>query len=500
MHLSHLLSYFGRPAFVNARVSRDTPLIHTAALVSLAYVALFSMADLRLYLRPETGAGLALLLMLPFGSRPWRELLTLPFTRLLLGFIAFLLAHAVYSAWTQPSTGYSEQLTAIAKLIRLGILSCVIGWWLSFRPHAIPWLLALMPLGLVLGVVYHLPWGQMPAIWAGRIRPEFGNSENLSGMLAATGAWLSFCFYFEAWRRGARMRHRSWPAALGLFGFSGCFCVLLLSQSRGAWLALAVVLPWAAWGLARSEARAIGARLWLPAALTLLVSLVLLTSARDMLAVRFAGMSRWIPVAESIAGRQLSLDTSSHVYAAPKPDTEAAPERVQAHERALDNPKEAAPVAAKAVSLRLQLYELAIERLRERPWLGWGLRSIPSLIAAASFDSTLVHLHNAYLDALVGIGLIGSAFMLALFVSLARELKAAWRRRWIPAFLLWAVAGGTGVMLVANLFDSMLWRFEHSRAPLELFFGCCIAYALIGRRAGATLGPSDATNPLPLSS
>ena len=133
----------------------------------------------------------------------------------------------------------------------------------------------------------------------------------------------------------------------------------------------------------------------------------------------------------------------------------------------------------------MRLYELGIARFKERPWLGWGLDSTPELIESAHLDlagERHVHLHNSYLDALVGMGLVGSTLLLILFVLVMREMVLAWHAGIISTASFWALAGCVGIVLVANAFDSLLWRFEYARAPQELLFGCCIAYALIRRR------------------
>ena len=116
------------------------------------------------------------------------------------------------------------------------------------------------------------------------------------------------------------------------------------------------------------------------------------------------------------------------------------------------------------------------------------MRSTHELIADANLDTggvRHVHLHNAYLDALVGIGLVGAGLLGLVFVLLMRELVLAWRSGVITTATLCVFAGCFGIVLVANAFDSLLWRFEYSRAPLEILFGCCIAYGLIRRRNSA---------------
>ena len=126
-----------------------------------------------------------------------------------------------------------------------------------------------------------------------------------------------------------------------------------------------------------------------------------------------------------------------------------------------------------------------MNRFLERPLFGWGLDTIPLLIQRAQLPTggeQFVHLHNAYLDALVGLGVIGAALLFAVFAMLMRELWLAWRTGIVSTASFWGLAGCVGIVLIANNFDSLLWRFEYVRAPLGLLFGCCMAYGLIRER------------------
>ncbi|HEY0503845.1 MAG TPA: O-antigen ligase family protein [Lysobacter sp.] len=486
------------------------------------------MTDFNLYMRPEFGAALALVAMCFVGPRPWRELASLPVVRMFGVFAAFLVAQAAYATWVVPDLPYPSQLTEVAKLVRLGVFCCVVGWWLSVRPSTIPALLGLMVLGLLVAVLYHMPWSALPDIWAGRVRPRFGIPENLSGQLAAVGGWLALCLLVGIWRDHPRGRRRNWLLALGLLAYAGSFCVLVFSQSRGAWLAFLVASPLSVFGywLTRKP-RSLRTLPWQPIVTLALVSVLLLLGARDIFALRFAGAEQMLPEAAEPAPHYSAGDAGvgrrdAQVLVKPKaaePAIDATPATTPDPQASSTEPAPspaAAPVAAdeaasgpvpaptttqpdaplpttidttvpanKAVSVRLRLYELGVDRIRERPWLGWGLNSIPLLIENAHLDlagERHVHLHSAYLDALAGIGLVGSLLLLSLFVLVMRELVLAWRSGIISTASFWALVGCVAIVLIANAFDSLLWRFEYARAPQELLFGCCIAYALIRRR------------------
>lgn len=489
----------GRAAPASVEVwSTLSPRLQRVALGGLSFLAFFAMTDFNLYMRPEFGAALALLAMCFAGATPWRELGRLPLVRVFGVFTAFLIAQAAYATWVMPSIPLDDHLTVVAKFVRLGVFCCVVGWWLSVRPAAIAPLLGLMVLGLLLAVLYHMPWTALPAIWDGQVRPRFGIPENLSGQLAAVGGWLALCLLIGIWRDHPRGRRRNVLLAVGLLAYIGCFCVLVFSQSRGAWFAFLSAPPLAIVGYWLSRRpRSLRTLPWQPIIAVLAVSVVLLLGARDIFALRFAGADRMLPeVAE-----QTEAHGATHNATAPG-SAEATGGKVRppsandkAHDRHVVPPVASGQPAStsidttipanKAVSVRLRLYELGMEKFKQRPLLGWGLDSIPVLIGAAHLDLAgehHVHLHSAYLDALVGIGLIGSLLLLALFALLMRELFLAWRADIISRASFWALAGCVGIVLVTNAFDSLLWRFEYARAPLELLFGCCIAYALMRRR------------------
>lgn len=479
-----------------------SPRLQRVALGGLSFLAFFAMTDFNLYMRPEFGAALALLAMCFAGPTPWRELGRLPLVRVFGVFTVFLIAQATYATWVMPSIPLDDHLTVVAKFVRLGVFCCVVGWWLSVRPAAIAPLLGLMVLGLLLAVLYHMPWTALPAIWDGQVRPRFGIPENLSGQLAAVGGWLAVCLLIGIWRDHPRGRRRNVLLAVGLLAYIGCFCVLLFSQSRGAWFAFLSAPPLAILGYWLSRRpRSLRTLPWQPIVAVLAVSGVLLLGARDIFALRFAGADRMLP---EVAEQANENDAKRHAAArggdhARDGKAQEAKARGSASDRIGIEPATADQIpqtsidttipANKAVSVRLRLYELGMAKFRERPLLGWGLDSIPVLIGAAHLDLAgehHVHLHSAYLDAVVGIGLIGSLLLLVLFALLMRELFLAWRADIISRASFWALVGCVGIVLVTNAFDSLLWRFEYARAPLELLFGCCIAYALMRRRGAAS--------------
>jgi hypothetical protein len=477
------------------------------AIAAMAFQAFFSMTHFGWQYRAEYGSFLLLVVLLLVGVKPWRELAAQPVSRAVLLFTGFLVLQAGYVTWVAPvstSWGFPEQLTTASKLVRLGVFSCLLGWWLSLVPRAIPYLFALMVLGLLSGVLIFMPWSELAAVFNGQLRPRFGIPENLAGQLAAVAGWLAVCLLIASWYRGGGGKRKATLIVIGLTAYVGCFCALLFSQSRGAWLAFAVTLPAVMIGLWWMRSGSGRATRVLPIVIIAILSAIVLLASRDIVSVRLSSAERLLePQTASdeaqIAGAEtapdvtgaagtVAADSSRRAGATQRAESaistgSKAPSSEASAARALQE-----EVAVKAVNIRLQLYELGVAKWRERPWLGWGMRSTHELIADANLDTggvRHVHLHNAYLDALVGIGLVGAGLLGLVFVLLMRELLLAWRGGVITTATLCVFAGCFGIVLVANAFDSLLWRFEYSRAPLEILFGCCIAYGLIRRRNSA---------------
>lgn len=478
------------------RVQRTiAPGLQSIAFAALCFLAFFSMTDLGGQLKPEYGAVLATLLVIPVWRTAWPELLKQPVARWLALFVVFAIAHAAYAAAAVPTFSFAKQLSAAAEPVRLLVFSCVVGWWMSLMPRRAPLLFGLMIAGLLLAVVAYMPWLDMPQIWGGRIRPRFGMPENMGGLLAALGGWLALCLLLKLWNAHGRFGRRRGLMLLCLLAYIGSFSALLFSQSRGAWLAFAATVPAVAFGLGYWWKHGRAALPWLPLLCVGAASLLLVVGGRDIVAKRFAGADELLPgdarTIETDVGTHTALGVASHRASAP-----SASESIVGAKGA-KNPKLAQREASveadseannQAVSARLALYRLGIERWKERPMLGWGLRTTSALIAQAGLvldGQRHAHLHSAYLDALVGMGLLG-ACLLAGFVLLAiRELVLAWRARIITNATFAMVAGCIGIVLIANGFDSLVWRYDYTRAPLEIVFGCCVAYGLIRRRQAA---------------
>ncbi|MGH8155043.1 MAG: O-antigen ligase family protein [Rhodanobacteraceae bacterium] len=425
---------------------------------ALAFQAFFAMTHFSRWLRPEYGGFAALLVLVVAGGKRWRELARHPLCWLLLAFIAYAVLQAAYAARLAPDLSFARQLSYNAKPLNLAVLACAIGAWLADHPRGIPWLLGLMVAGFVLAALVCTPWARIDAIVAGTVRLRLHYAENIVGEYAAMGLLLLSLYALSRPPGRHGIGSNGFAVVLALTGVLLLAC-LLYAQSRAAWLAAGLV-PLAAFACLRD-----GRHHWRrPATIALGVAIVALVAA---LGVGYA------LVAHRLAGGATIAAAVAH--------------------------GDLAGLPSGSVTMRMRLYALGWHAWRAHPLMGIGLRSIEPMIAASGIhDGTYVppHLHNAYLQAIVGLGSIGAALLLAAFAMLVREVWRARRSGIASGALCWAVLGCLGIALVANCFDYLSWHNDYMRAPLELLLGCCFALSVRRRRASHDAG-DRARVPLP---
>lgn len=396
------------------------------------------------WLRPEYGGIAALLLLATAGGARWHALARHPVAWLVLAFTAYAVLQAAYAARVTPAFSFAQHLSFNAKPIRVGVLACALGAWMADQPRRIPTLLGLMVAGFVVAALVCTPWADLAEVVSGALRLRLRYAENIVGEFAAMALLLvAVCAV------SARSRRRATATAvrvvLLLAGVLLLAC-LLYAQSRAAWLA-AVLVPLAACACLRH-----GRPGWRRSALVAL--------GVTALAVVVALGTGYSLIAERLAGSDAIVDAMTH--------------------GALDE------LPASSVTMRMDLYSLAWRAWLAHPWFGIGLRGIQPLIAASGIHAANYvppHLHSAYLEAMVGLGAVGAALILATFVLLVRDVWAVRRVGGAGATLCWALLGCLGIVLVVNVSDFLSWHNDYMRAPLELLLGCCFALSLRRRRA-----------------
>ena len=437
--------------------SRNGRCLLYPALAAVALLGTFAMTGYGNGLwKTEHAALLAFMLLCLAGRDAWRQLAANPFCRVFAAFALYGFAHAAYIAHAVPGFTFSQQLSANAEIMRIGVAAVAVGWWLSRRPALIPWMLILMLSGMTAYVLIELPWAQWASLIDGTLRLDIGYPTNLAGAHTAVAALLAAIFACH----GGWPAHVAIPWRLTIRAFCiSCFVVLctglFFTQSRNAWFATAALLPTALFALIRSEPRRKGERAWALPGLIAILALGLLAAV-------------WPSVEKRLEG-----------------GTEFA----QVLARTIDIEREAPPAASgiaalppSSMGLRIHLYAIGWEHWQQRPWLGWGLRSIPEIIKQAQDAPPELHLHShlhsIYVEAMVGLGSIGTGLLALALVVLIRALMQAWRAGRVPDAWFIGLTSTLAAVLIVNATDTLLWQFGFARTPAAVLLGCALAYSL----------------------
>jgi hypothetical protein len=131
----------------------------TLVFPALAFQAFFATTRFGHGLRPEYGGMLALIaLAMAGGGARWRALTRHPVPWLVLAFIFYAVLQAAYAAQMTPAVPWAKYLTENAELVRVGVLTCVIGVCLAEQPQRIQLFLGLMVARFLCAALVYKPW------------------------------------------------------------------------------------------------------------------------------------------------------------------------------------------------------------------------------------------------------------------------------------------------------------------------------------------------------
>lgn len=144
-----------------------------------------------------------------------------------------------------------------------------------------------------------------------------------------------------------------------------------------------------------------------------------------------------------------------------------------------------AVTSAADTNIRLIAWQFGLEGFRERPLLGWGMDNFPAIFDAAltpAYFSTPVYntpfdrVHNAYIELLATVGILGLLTFLAIFASAGWTILSGWQRRTLSSLEVAIFAGVLSGYLVYLVF----W-FE----DLSSLIALTALLALLGSRSSA---------------
>ncbi|QOR39031.1 O-antigen ligase family protein [Billgrantia diversa] len=326
-------------------------------------------------------------------------------------------------SWVAGYLHHPEWMSDNPQLDRLAKWFLFVGlaWWLggSTRATLLLWGLALT--GLIFIVFW--PEGSL-GVWQRGLqghRADFSirNAQH-DAMLFGTGLIGLACFAGRCWRGEGVLvwgRRLLWSLA-----FVICALGVVISQTRAVWLALLVIVF----------------------AIPLLAILV---GRSDRFPLRWVGMG-FLATAVLIA-------IGSMLFHEPVSKRLAAESRII--EQAMESDWKTLPYSS--IGNRLLTWRAAVDWIAERPLLGWGEEGRSLVIEHTDWLPEYTrehygHLHNTFLEILVGYGLLGLAVVLALIAWIGLGTWHAWRAGIMPGDMALFGAGFFIFYVIVNQFEA----------------------------------------------
>jgi O-antigen ligase len=308
-------------------------------------------------------------------------------------------------------------------------------------------LLLLAVIGLLLGMMWRLDWNLLLADPLGLLgsRPGFGFPTIAYALYSGT-ALLGLILLRERFWHGASDRATVPRITLWLLLLLLLAEGFLITQSRGAWLALAMTGAIGIFSAWRGPLQMPDSRSRVTAVvLTVAALLLVITANAPRITDRLAAEA---DVARALAEGEVDYRQES------------------------------------SLSLRWHAQVFGLRQWLVRPWLGWGPGASRPLMQASGDPalrdvdgSVLRHLHNTYLEVLVQLGVVGLALLGGLYLMLIAGLRRAIRRGSLVTDL--------GSFLILALVFGAVWalfsfRALHQdwRAYWALLGGAALSFAL----------------------
>jgi O-antigen ligase len=367
--------------------------------------------------------------------REWRLLAGDPLAILCLLLAAYLGLHSLVFFLNAPTNAFASEVVEAGGNWAKLVLLVPFAYWASGNPEHIRRLLLCALLGFVLGFLRKIDWYAFDASF---FLTRFDNHlpSNAFGMFAALGALGLFTMRHRFWGTGGGLLPRWTPVLLWILLLAVLIEGLMLSFSRGAWLAFLI----AATLLLRLELRQRlrggaepgGKRRAAAVVLALAISgAILVYASWDQIRVRIGGEGPVI--AQVIDGDLKGIQHSS-------------------------------------IGIRILGWRYGLEEWRQHPWLGLGAGTTRHRIADSGRaelkmydDFWLPHLHNTYLEILYQLGLVGLILLVAMVWVLVRGLAVEYRAKRVPKDLCRFLLVTLVFVLVWNLFEYRAvrhdWRF-----------------------------------------
>jgi O-antigen ligase len=408
--------------------SKPQKIIHwlgTASLFLFAFSAFLSTTALSI--------GLGLILGASILNRSlWPRLRRDPLLIVCIVSTVYLILRTLWAIWEFPDSRQLQEDQAW-DWFRLWLFLCV-GWWINGDTKRIRWVLVLALVGLLTGMVYH--WSSHPGLLRSGKRTGFHLPIIAFGLYSSTAILGLLTMAPRIWGKRQNLlyylRLGLWLVALVLLGQG-----LIMTGSRGAWIAAILVIP----------------------------PMVLL---RYHAAWKRRALSRWRSI--GLVSVTMALFALLIVGNLPQIQKRLIYER-QTFEATWDRNFDQVPTHGFGV--RVQAFRYGLSKWLERPIFGWGPGSTQYLISHSGEQILqqplsgggyvwLDHLHNTYLEVLFRFGLVGALLILTVLGLLLRGLWIAHLEGRVPTDYMLFLTGTLPLMAVWSLSDFRLlhpdWR------------------------------------------
>ncbi|MCK7568310.1 O-antigen ligase family protein [Marinobacter xestospongiae] len=149
--------------------------------------------------------------------------------------------------------------------------------------------------------------------------------------------------------------------------------------------------------------------------------------------------------------------------------------------------------------LRVQFWQLGVERIAERPVAGWGYRSARYFLEQAARESPQFRgyrqLHNSYLEAGISYGMGGMLLLVGLFGWVLWRCRVAYHGGGMEiGFYLFSVTS-IGFVMCCSLVYGLLFSDDHGLNLYTLVMGCALSMSYAGKRRANDAGEAAADSP-----
>ena len=382
--------------------------------------------------------GLSMLvLVFAFQATLWMPVLKHDRVAWLFSFIvAFILLYSIWAAQEFPETKQAQRTASFLWLHWLMFIP--VGWQLSRQRKQLNRLLATLAIGLMIRIVVNFNWAEL-----GTLRTGFGMAETVFAPIAGT---MALGLLMLAPRTLNPSNTPRWVAWLNLtacgIGLVIFLEALVLSQTRGVWLAAALVFPVAL--LVRYKS-------WLASHAKFSVKSLIALLVLGFVAILFV-QKNYVTILNRVNSEQI------------RAEPEVVKKQIEGQDIMLTT----------STGYRKILWGIGWRKWQERRLLGWGPGSTENLIIQESNPllsqsitlkdgSTetlhLYHLHSLYLELLVRFGVLGTGLLIALPLLLLSNVGKAYIEGMIPWDYTCFLFAGWALLAIMVASDFQLFKF-----------------------------------------